>query len=49
MRELLIVSIGPVLVLFISEFFRYLYAKNEREDRFFTRFIQSGWNCTKKY
>lgn len=35
MRELLIVSIGPVLVLFISEFFRYLHEKNEREDRFF--------------
>jgi len=36
MREILIAAIaGPVLVLFISELFRYLNSKKEKEERFF--------------
>jgi hypothetical protein len=35
MRELLITALGPALVLFISELFRYIHAKNERKERFF--------------
>ena len=36
MNEVLIAAIaGPVLVLFISELFRYLNSKTEKEERFF--------------
>jgi hypothetical protein len=34
-RELVIAALGPALVLFISEAFRWFHAKKEREERFF--------------
>jgi hypothetical protein len=34
-KELLIAALGPALVLFISELFRYLHTKSERKERFF--------------
>ncbi|MDR3124171.1 MAG: hypothetical protein LBU16_10405 [Treponema sp.] len=35
MKELLIAALGPALVLFISEVFRWFHAKKEQEERFF--------------
>jgi hypothetical protein len=35
MKELLIAALGPALVLFISELFRYFHTKAERKERFF--------------
>jgi hypothetical protein len=35
MRELLIAALGPALVLFISELFRYIHIKTEQRERFF--------------
>jgi hypothetical protein len=35
MKDLLVAALGPALVLFISEIFRYFHAKNERKERFF--------------
>lgn len=35
MKELLVTALGPALVLFVSEMFRYFHAKNERKERFF--------------
>jgi hypothetical protein len=34
-RELLVAALGPAMVLFISELFRYFHARAEREERFF--------------
>jgi hypothetical protein len=35
MREWFIAALGPALVLFISEVFRWFHAKKEQEERFF--------------